>query len=267
MDVRGLILSRWDYMGGVADGGMTPRFREHFASHPFPRFTDPAGMGAPAQAVHGPPPQQQQQPRSQVQRPQVQTQEAPPRGRTLQVPIPPRVMGSDTGAGSSGAQPRRSRRRAAEEAPEEERPAAAAAAVQEEEMAEAAPEGPVPGDTTGQTQAQEALRRARDRVRGLQRTIADLTIQVATRDERLRARDEEIRTLRQQLAIATVESSHQSARAAYYFAAYSSVVPSAAEQVPRFSEYARASSGAQPPAPGPVPPPPAPPGDEGEGHS
>ena len=134
-------------------------------------------------------------------------------------------------------------------------------------MAEAAPEGPVLGDTTGQTQAQEALSRARDRVRGLQQTIADLTIQVATRDERLRARDEEIRTLRQQLATATVESSHQSARATYYFAAYSSVVPSAAEQVPHFSEYARASSGAHRPALGPVPPPPAPPGDEGEGHS
>ena len=36
MDVQGLILSWWDYMGGVADGGMTPRFREYFASHPFP---------------------------------------------------------------------------------------------------------------------------------------------------------------------------------------------------------------------------------------
>ena len=116
--------------------------------------------------------------------------------------------------------------------------------VHEEEMAEAAPKGPVLGDTTSQTQAQEALRRARDRVRGLQRTIADLTIQVATQDERLRAQDEEIKTLRQQLAIATVESSHQSARAAYYFAAYSSVVPSASEQVLQFSKYARASLGA-----------------------
>ena len=74
---------------------------------------------------------------------------------------------------------------------------AAAGVVQEEEMAEASPEGPIPRDTTGQTQAQEALRRARDRVRGLQRTVADLTIQVATRDERLRARVEEIWTLQQ----------------------------------------------------------------------
>ena len=65
----------------------------------------------------------------------------------------------------------------------------------------------------------------------------------------------------------TVESSHHSAWAVYYFAAYSSVVPSVAKQVPHFSEYAKASSGAQPPMLGPVTPPPAPLGNEGEGHS
>ena len=50
----------------------------------------------------------------------------------------------------------------AEQAPEEERPAAAIEGVQEEEMVEVAPEGPVLGDTA--SQAQDALRRARDRV-------------------------------------------------------------------------------------------------------
>ena len=90
---------------------------------------------------------------------------------------------------------------------------------------------------------------------------------MATRDERLRARDEEIRALREQLVVATTESLHQSARVAYYFAAYISAVPSLAEQVPHFSEYVRALDGAQPPAPRLVPPPPAPPAIEGEGHS
>ena len=111
------------------------------------------------------------------------------------------------------------------------------------------------------------MRQSRDRVQGLQPTIADLSIQVATRDERLRACDEENRTLREQLVVARVEASHQSARVAYYFVAYISAVPSLAKQVPHFSEYVKASNGAQPPAPRPVPPPLAPPRDEGEGHS
>ena len=61
MHMRGLILSRWDYMSGLADGGMTLGFREYFVSHPFPHFIDLVGMGAPVKAVHRPLPQQQQQ--------------------------------------------------------------------------------------------------------------------------------------------------------------------------------------------------------------
>ena len=83
-------------------------------------------------------------------------------------------MGSDSGASSSGAQPRRSRQRVAEEALREERQAAVAEGVQEEEMAEVAPKGPILGDTA--SQAHNALRRVRDRVQGLQRTIVDLSI-------------------------------------------------------------------------------------------
>ena len=46
IEVRGLTLSRWDYMGAAVEGGMMPAYKECFASHPFPCFTNPMGMGA-----------------------------------------------------------------------------------------------------------------------------------------------------------------------------------------------------------------------------
>ncbi len=51
LDVIGLVLSRWDYMGEIADGGVMVAYREYFVSHPFPCFTDLVRMGAPAQVV------------------------------------------------------------------------------------------------------------------------------------------------------------------------------------------------------------------------
>ena len=59
LDVRGLVLSQWDYMGEVADGGVTATYQEYFVSHPFPRYTDPVGMGAPVQIVQTVPAQAQ----------------------------------------------------------------------------------------------------------------------------------------------------------------------------------------------------------------
>ena len=76
---------------------------------------------------------------------------------------------------------------------EEEKLAVVMEGVQEKEMVEQVLEGLVPGDAF--SQAHDALRRSRERVRGLQRTVANLTIQVATQDERLQACDKEICTL------------------------------------------------------------------------
>ena len=52
IDVRGLILSCWDYMGVVVDGSMRQEYCEYFSSHPFPWFTNPVGMGVLSQVVH-----------------------------------------------------------------------------------------------------------------------------------------------------------------------------------------------------------------------
>ena len=52
INVKGITLSRWDYMSTLADGGMMLAYREYIVSHPFPCSTDLVGMGAPVQVVH-----------------------------------------------------------------------------------------------------------------------------------------------------------------------------------------------------------------------
>ena len=61
------------------------------------------------------------------------------------------------------------------------------------------------------------------------------------------------------LELAQDESRFQAARAAYYYAAYTSAVPDETLQVQRFSQYARESGGARPPMRPNMPPPPPPP--------
>ena len=41
IDVCNITLTHWDYMPEVVDGGVTPKYREHFVSHPFLQFIDP----------------------------------------------------------------------------------------------------------------------------------------------------------------------------------------------------------------------------------
>ena len=49
IDVRSLAAVQWDYLPEVADAGMTPAYQAYLIAHPFPQFTDPAGMGRQAQ--------------------------------------------------------------------------------------------------------------------------------------------------------------------------------------------------------------------------
>ena len=130
---------------------------------------------------------------------------------------------------------------------------------------------------------QDLIRRYRERVRIASRQLGELQIAVAIRDAQLAERQREIdlwrgcaETAERRLELSQDEVRFQSARAAYYYAAYTSAVPDETLQVQRFSQYARESGGARPPArpdmPPPPPPPvgfapPAPPGGEGSGQS
>lgn len=114
-----------------------------------------------------------------------------------------------------------------EQPPEEEHLVESTQKVREEEMAEQEPQGPVPGDL--RSQVHDALRCSRDRVRGLQWTMGELSIQVATQDVRLGMHDKEVRGLREQLAAGRAEVTQQAARVAYYYAAYISIVLLAVE--------------------------------------
>ena len=82
---------------------------------------------------------------------------------------------------------------------------------------------------------------------------------------------EHIEAAERRLELAQDEIRFQSARAAYYYAAYTSAVPDETLQVQRFSQYARESGGARPPTRPDVPPPPPPPAapapPEGTGQS
>ena len=73
IDVRSLAAVQWDYLSEVADAGMTPAYQAYLIAHPFPRFTDPVGMGRQAQRQVPPPQVEQPQPQPQVQ-PQMQPQ-------------------------------------------------------------------------------------------------------------------------------------------------------------------------------------------------
>ena len=107
------------------------------------------------------------------------------------------------------------------------------------------------------------------------RQLGELQIQVAVRDAQLGLWRERAETAERHLELAQDEGRFQAARAAYYYAAYTSAVPDETLQVQRFSQYARESGGARPPArpdmPPPPPPagsgPPAPPAGEGSGQS
>ena len=69
IDVRSLAAMQWDYLPEVVDVGMTLAYQAHLIAHPFPRFTDPAGMGRQAQR-QVPPPQaehREAQPQPQIQ--------------------------------------------------------------------------------------------------------------------------------------------------------------------------------------------------------
>ena len=129
---------------------------------------------------------------------------------------------------------------------------------------------------------QDLVRRYRERIRLASRQLGELQIQVAVRDAQLAERQREIglwrewaETAERRLELSQDEGRFQAARAAYYYAAYTSAVPDETLQVQRFSQYARESGGARPPArpdmPPPPPPagfaPPAPPGGEGSGQS
>ena len=40
-EIQCLVAQRWDYLPEVADVGVTPTYREYFATHSFPRFVNP----------------------------------------------------------------------------------------------------------------------------------------------------------------------------------------------------------------------------------
>ena len=89
IDIQSLAAVQWDYLPEVADAGMTLAYQAHLIAHQFSRFIDPIGMGRQGQ---------RQVPLPPVEQPQAQPQVRP---RVQQVPIPPRQMGSDPGAGGS----------------------------------------------------------------------------------------------------------------------------------------------------------------------
>ena len=74
IDIRSLVAVQWDYLPEVADAGMTPAYQAHLMAHPFPRFTDPAGMGRQAQRQGR---RRRQRTEEQAPQQQVPQQEAP----------------------------------------------------------------------------------------------------------------------------------------------------------------------------------------------
>lgn len=126
------------------------------------------------------------------------------------------------------------------------------------------------------------VHRYQERIRVASRQLGELQLQLAIRDTQLSERQREIELLREQaetaercLELAQDEIRFQTARAAYYYAAYTSAVSDETLQVQRYSQYAQESGGTRPAArpdmPPPPPPagsaPPAPPGGEGSGQS
>ena len=112
---------------------------------------------------------------------------------------------------------------------------------------------------------QDIIWRYRDRIRLASRQLGYLQIQVTVRDAQLVERQWETERWRERaeaaerrVELAQDEIRFQSARAAYYYAAYTSAVPDETLQVQRFSQYARESGGARPPTRPEMPPPPPP---------
>ena len=85
---------------------------------------------------------------------------------------------------------------------------------------------------------QDIVRRYRERIRLASRQLGELQIQVAVRDAQLGLWRERAETAERRLELAQDESRFQAARAAYYYAAYTSAVPDETLQVQRFSQYA-----------------------------